>query len=70
MPAEIEQVYRYDRVNQIVELVSVDASGTGGGNGKSETPTLSADGMRVAFLSQADNLSLLLTFRTLNFKLR
>ena len=37
-------------------LVSVNAAGTGSGNGSSFTPTISADGSVVAFFSNASNL--------------
>ncbi|MFO0384806.1 MAG: TolB family protein, partial [Pirellula sp.] len=59
LPPGMQQVYRYDRVNQEVVLVSVASDGVNGGNGKSDSPTISADGTRVAFRSEATNLSLM-----------
>lgn len=56
MPLNVQQVYRYDRLNQEVVLVSIASSGVAGGNGESDSPTISADGTRVAFKSQASNL--------------
>lgn len=40
----------------VTRLVSVNTAGTGSGNGGSSTPTLSADGSRVAFDSNASDL--------------
>lgn len=49
-------VFRYDRVTDTLELVSVNSTGTGTANGYSGRPTISADGMRVAFDSEATDL--------------
>lgn len=59
LPPGMQQVYRYDRVNHEVVLVSVASDGVNGGNGKSDSPTISADGTRVAFRSEATNLNLM-----------
>ncbi len=56
VPEGIQQVYRYDVVRQEVELVSSNSSGTAAGNSTSDSPTISADGSRVAFRSLASNL--------------
>jgi hypothetical protein len=45
-------------------LVSVNSGGTGGGNGTSDSPVISADGSVVTFRSQARNLSPLKTTST------
>lgn len=45
-----------DRVLHTTELVSLDASGSGGPNGDAEFPTVSADGRFIAFWSVASNL--------------
>ncbi len=50
------QVYRYDRLTGDVVLVSVNSTGTGGGNGSSGSPVISADGSVVAFGSSASDL--------------
>ena len=39
-----------------IELVSINSSGTGSGNGESERPVINADGTVVAFQSDANNL--------------
>ena len=57
-------VYRYDRLTGQVALVSVNSAGTGGGNGDSSNPVISADGSVVAFYSFATNLSPLDTTTT------
>lgn len=49
-------IFRYDRTADAIELVSVDSSGTGSGNGFSGRPTVSGDGRFVAFESRATNL--------------
>lgn len=51
-------VFRYDRLTNTVALASVNAAGTGSGNGASNRPTISADGRRVAFDSYASDLDL------------
>jgi len=51
----IDAFYR-DLGSGLTRLVSVDAAGTGSGNGGAGTPTISADGSRVAFSSNATNL--------------
>jgi hypothetical protein len=50
-------VYRFDRLTGIVALVSINITGTGGGNATSVSPTISANGNVVAFRSGATNLS-------------
>ena len=52
-------VYRWDRTTGIVALVSINAAGTGPGNGDSEqgyAPVMSTDGRYIAFTSAATNL--------------
>ncbi len=49
-------VFYRDLQAGVTRLVSVDAAGTGSGNGASSFPTLSADGTRVAFGSSASDL--------------
>jgi WD40-like Beta Propeller Repeat len=49
-------VYVRDLTTATTMLVSVDAAGTDAGNGRSTMPTISADGTRIAFLSEADDL--------------
>lgn len=49
-------VYVRDLVSGVTRLVSVDHTGTVGGNGESYNPSISADGRYVAFESCADNL--------------
>lgn len=56
-PTDIQQVYRYDRLNHEVLLVSVALDGVTCGNGKSDSPTINADGSRVSFRSESTNLS-------------
>src|SRR6266446_5992680 len=45
-----------NRTNNTTTLVSVSLNGTGGGNGHSVSPVISADGRYVAFESEAANL--------------
>ena len=54
-------VYRFDRQTGEVALVSVNDAGTGGANGVSENPSISADGSIVTFESRGSNLSPLAT---------
>jgi uncharacterized repeat protein (TIGR01451 family) len=49
-------VYVRDLTTATTTLVSVDAAGTDAGNGRSTMPAISADGTRIAFLSEADDL--------------
>jgi RHS repeat-associated protein len=52
-------VFRWDRSTNQVALVSVNAAGTGPGNGNSDqgfAPVMSADGRFIAFTSNATNL--------------
>jgi hypothetical protein len=49
-------VFLRDRASQTTTLVSVNRTGTGGGNGHSVSPVISADGRYVAFESEASNL--------------
>ena len=51
-----QDVYVRDLQQAKTTLVSVNTSGTGGGNKYSSTPTISADGAIVAFLSEASDL--------------
>jgi len=48
-------VFVHDRTTGITELVSVDSSGAQG-NGQSYAPSISSDGLIVAFVSNASNL--------------
>lgn len=52
----MRNIYRYDRVTGEVELVSVNSTGDGSGNGDSGYAAISADGNMIAFVSDADNL--------------
>src|SRR2546426_11068878 len=45
-----------DRTNHTTTLVSVNLTGTGGGNGHSVSPVISTDGRFVVFESEASNL--------------
>jgi Tol biopolymer transport system component len=49
-------LFRRDLQTGSTVLVSVDAAGTGSGNGRSGAGTMSADGLTVAFSSEASNL--------------
>lgn len=49
-------VYRHDRETGTTELVSLDATGTGPGDGSSTNPDISADGSRISFQSVAGDL--------------
>jgi Tol biopolymer transport system component len=49
-------VFLRDRTNHTTTLVSVNLTGTGGGNGHSVSPVISTDGRYVAFESEASNL--------------
>src|SRR6266536_5956726 len=49
-------VFLRNRTNATTTLVSVNASGIGGGNGHSISPALSANGRYVVFESEASNL--------------
>ena len=49
-------VFLRNRTNGTCTLVSVGLSGTGGGNGNSVSPAISADGRHVVFESEASNL--------------
>jgi Tol biopolymer transport system component len=49
-------VFLRDRTNNTTTLVSVDLTGTGGGNGHSISPVISTDGRYIAFESEASNL--------------
>lgn len=53
--AFLEDVFVCDRTTGVIQLVSVDSSGTQG-NSVSRAPSISADGRYVAFESAADNL--------------
>ena len=52
----LADIYVRDRVNKTTARVSVSSEGSSG-NGESDTPSISADGTRVAFYSPADNLA-------------
>lgn len=54
-PAQ-HQVYVRDLVAGTTEMVSVDAAGTGPGDGASSAPSFSPDGTKVAFVTRAGNL--------------
>ncbi|MFN6164691.1 MAG: hypothetical protein ACK5AC_20175, partial [Planctomycetota bacterium] len=56
LPEGIQQVYRYDRVINEVLLVSIASDNATAGTGNSDYPTISGDGMRVAFPSYSTNL--------------
>lgn len=51
-----EDVYVHDRVEDSLERISVSSTGAGG-NGNSSYPVVSGDGRRVAFISNAANLT-------------
>ena len=51
-----DNVFVRDLVAGTTTLVSVDETGTGGGNGSSRGPSFSPDGTRIAFSSTATNL--------------
>src|SRR6201991_4273377 len=51
-----KDVFYRDLQTGVTTLVSVNLSGTGGGNGDSQNPAISADGRYVAFESRAGNL--------------
>jgi len=53
----LTDVFIYDALSNRVELVSVNAAGTGSGNGISFAPRFSADGRVVAFVSTASDLA-------------
>ena len=56
-PTENDNVYVRDTVANTTTLVSVNDSGSGEGNSTSRTPSISADGTEVAFVSDASNLT-------------
>lgn len=49
-------VFRLDLQTRLIELVSFNSAGTGGGNAGSEHPLISADGRFVAFESSASDI--------------
>jgi Tol biopolymer transport system component len=51
-----EDIYLRDLVHETTTLVSVNATGTDSGNHRSSDVTFSADGTKVAFTSQAEDL--------------
>lgn len=55
-PGTTADVYVRDLTTGAVTLVSVNAAGTGGGNGGSTFPRFSPDGTKIAFLTTASNL--------------
>jgi hypothetical protein len=56
MPTNKHQVFLYDRLLGSNILVSVNSTGTNGGNGDSRNPIISPDGRFVYFSSQATDL--------------
>ncbi len=54
---QLEDVFVRDLLASTTELVSVNAAGTGSGDGRSLAPSLSAEGRRVAFQSAASDLA-------------
>ena len=52
----VTDVYVHDLITGVTTLVSVDATGTSGGNAASVVPVFSPDGTQVAFTSFADDL--------------
>jgi WD40-like Beta Propeller Repeat len=50
-------VFVFDRSTGLVARASVDADGTGGGDGDSWSPSLSADGQFLAYISRALNVA-------------
>jgi hypothetical protein len=55
----VQNVFRFDRLTGHIDLVSVNAAGTGGGDSGSGFPVISGDGSVVVFVSLADDLSAL-----------
>ncbi len=53
----LKQVYRRDRQTGTTALVSINRSGTDGGDGHSFDPSVNADGRYVIFSSNAENLT-------------
>jgi hypothetical protein len=51
-----KDIFYRDLQTGVTTLISLNVSGTGGGNGDSQSPAISADGRYVAFESSADNL--------------
>lgn len=51
-----KDIFYRDLQTGVTSLVTVNLSGTGGGNGDSQNPAISADGRYVAFESHASNL--------------
>src|SRR4026208_1025382 len=51
-----KDIFHRDLQTGVTTLISLNVSGTGGGNGDSQNPAISADGRYVAFESSADNL--------------
>jgi len=51
-------IFIHDLTTGITELVSVNAAGTASPDGPSHSPSISADGLKVAFVSHATNLVL------------
>lgn len=50
-------VFVYDSLHQLTELISVNASGNGSADGDSFAPKFSADGRTIVFVSTADDLT-------------
>jgi hypothetical protein len=55
-PNSRKNIYHRDLQTGVTTLVSVNLSGTDGGNGDSQNPAMSADGRYVVFESRANNL--------------
>lgn len=53
---QVIDIFRRDTLTGVTELVSVNAAGTGSGNGRCNTPSISADGRYVVFDSIASDL--------------
>src|ERR1019366_6743776 len=54
--AQHTDIYLRDLVNGVTQLVSINAAGTGTGNGESMNPQISDDGSLVIFYSGAEDL--------------
>lgn len=55
-PSAAPDIYVRDLATGTTTLASVNGTGTGGGNGASQSPQFSPDGTKVAFVSDASNL--------------
>ncbi len=50
------QIYRWSRLTNTIEPVSINSDGTSGGSYHSEFPSISGDGTRIAFRTAASDL--------------